>query len=452
MLLFLSLAWLGTVAFVNLDTDTWQRNKPVWWLASELKSDNREVREASLDELVRRLTTTVDGAVPPDADAAAPIIDVLIDAAFDREGYFPMQGAQQLHDALVRGQIDRDTLRGLIDPILDWQADESLAWETVLGDMVLAGWTDGVTSEEQMQQFVQQSATLEFRLRPVVTLGDRVPFKMSYHIPRGPTSRWDRQPGEGLWFRYGPIQVSSGGTELYQYQRWDQSTPSEFVGGGSLSSTLRTGSALSLLNKPADYPLAATFNLSVLDGEEGQVVANVAGEVEQTVRVLPADQLSAVAIVDPSYASAMKEAVRLPGEYLPGDVRSGSVQVSTDDWSLAYLRFDLQDLPIPVAARVVVEDPATQTVWHGGRITAASGEPLRGWHIEIYKGNRIYNYEQRYEENPPFDTDGPVTITLHPSSDVAASTVDLLEYWGEPIVFENVPVHRPDPPATQPGS
>ena len=122
--LVLGVAIYGTIAGVD-----WQRHKPGWWLARDVRGGDAADRTAALDEFVRR------------------------------------QAADELDDGEVASALAA---------LLDWQEDAAVPWDERAGAFVAFEREVGRVDDEAWARYARQGFVPRLLVRPIIRRGERM--------------------------------------------------------------------------------------------------------------------------------------------------------------------------------------------------------------------------------------------------------------------------------------
>jgi len=115
--------------------------------------------------------------------------------------------------------------------------------------------------------------------------------------------------------------------------------------------------------------------------------------------------------------------------------RVSSFRPDTDPRGEPIIQVDIQCLGAPVGAAFQVE----------GFLAHEDGSvrTVRLYALKVPAGERMAYRNSSMALDEPV-TGGTLTLTLRPSVEVALSTVDMMEIWGEEIVIEGIPFEPND--------
>ena len=379
--------WLGGVAAISAGGVDANRYKPVWLLAREAGGAGGQ---AAVAELRRRLDD---------------------------------------------GEMSKQRAAELVASFLDDQAEVSQSWARPKGTFVEAAAVAGLVPLDEWQRYVTQGAAMGLRSRPKVRAGEAVPLEWSYSA-----------------FRFGgdasPLSGKvSGGTSAFGFlaqlrdadgrvvgRKFEQLSSGELLAGTSLTQIWPrepfAGNRLTLtLDAVATWPIGTDpYSSKNPPPPAGAPAAVKVAEVE----IVPADQPTAAAVESAAMRRIFAEDTVL--RPLNRDKQAdGESHVRVNTGGEPQLELTIQDdrptpLPVPMAAEVWAE-------WQGGRCRIGK--------LVWSAGRRVQSWTTFGDLPADFDA-RTVTIRLTPSLKAAESTPDIVEYWGDEWVWEDVTVDWPD--------
>lgn len=318
------------------------------------------------------------------------------------------------------------------------RGNASYAVADALDGRIQSGWLTGAARERA----IRAMWTIRATPRRSVRAGDRLPFSQLIAVaPTIPGNRWSQGEAApfGVYYRLARFRFGTGA--------WQAMDPSwqrlPVIAISQTGHELPTPADLS----PGPVELELVYAVKLV--KRDQVVTTTSGssgaryemygaegppavfDWEQTVRapitVLPADASDDVQLsIDPTLRDAVRASIHFGAQN--GDPRGITIRRSDDGsvWVTSDLTVDSP--PVAVAFDVLLRDPATGREAELGRIT---GGP-RGRHS--HGGG-----------TSPTLKDWPTsraTVVLRPSFAAARGTPTITTIWGEPIVFDDVPVRR----------
>jgi hypothetical protein len=274
-----------------------------------------------------------------------------------------------------------------------------------LGQAVLDGRLNGA----QKKRFFEQVIRLQLSVRPVVALGEPIPYRVN-HQARGPSGGqwWVRVESLGATIDGRAVPGAAGGS----------SSMSGLGGGGS------TGSWLPC-DEPGRHTIEVTQRVQVFHGPAFADVGPPNRKLfEQDVALIGVVEVSAERdaggvrlVADPTLRQPILASLRPRDfEIMPGSDRlSGFIEI--------------QAVPADVAFEIVVRAAGVEQVI--GTITQRKGTST---HHHVAGEARLITDMNLIGEKA-------VDVVLRPSAQAARRTVELVEIWdGDPLVFEDVPV------------
>ncbi len=302
-------------------------------------------------------------------------------------------------------------VNGLIDETLRRQTDMNQPWEPAWGEVVEVTHGMGMLDQARWEQYLRQVvlAGIVLELRPRVRIGDPIPYRL-----RMTGARCGSQARYWLELSAADPMIGSVTPKVRQFGGMGSTLCSTSAGhsGSIFRLSSNEWASLSASDQPLPVKLQANFKVSNQHG--GTVQIDFKHTLTAQLQIVPADQPTVKAVHDAALQSDMEKAVKV---MQVEETRSGELSMMVE----------LKNPPTGVAYQVVAHvgdqpfklgsvnlKPNGQTQWH------VSGDVTLG---EADK----------------------VDIELVPSGDVAINTVDVVEYWGEPMWFRDVPVKRLPP-------
>ncbi len=159
------------------------------------------------------------------------------------------------------GTASKDSVRPAISAVLDRQADHTLLWSPLLGDVFEAAWAAGFVDEPERLRYLHQSLTLELWVLDPHTAGE-------IHIGLGSShNRYANNPDPAIT---APIQIlpvaaeiidSSGAAMPTLPQRWGLVESGVRDHGSKVS-----GGALAQALPPGEYTIRTTWTVRIDPG------------------------------------------------------------------------------------------------------------------------------------------------------------------------------------------
>ena len=286
-------------------------------------------------------------------------------------------------------------LAGLVDQILDRQANPKVVWRRSWGDIVETAHRSQLLDKPRWERYSRQAMPVEIRIRPAVRRGDPIPVEAAF----------------------GEIRVGQANSPWVEWwcvlEHKDTQTRVRVPSLSFMQYGYRLGWApaqhLELL--PTDTPAWAAVspgpqNISIVQtmslSQRGRDTATFA--VDKTVQMLPPDQPTARPIDRPDLRETIEAGTTANMD------RYGRIEV--------HLRRVPVDLAFDVALRW------GEAEWPLGQLT-------------VSKAGRQKETKHRFDRELPFLNAHRVHIVLRPSLAAAVATVDMTEFWnGEEIVQE----------------
>ncbi len=304
----------------------------------------------------------------------------------------------------------------LIDETLRRQVNLNQAWEPAWGEVVEVtngmGLLDQIRWEQYLQQAVQHSVTLI--VRPQVRVGDPIPYRVQLSGARsGSKTRY--------WLEVKSEQPKISNLAIRGRGSMTHSSTLCTTSSGNSSSTqhLSPDEWQQLGPAPLTVPVHLEVRFTLQESYGKATLLQFTHTLSATLQVVPADQPTARAVHDPAHAVAMEKAIH-----------SVELEEKANGELSAVIKLDRP--PVGVAYQVVAH---------------VADQPFKLGSITVKPGGQTHYH---VSGDVKLGTADKVDVELVPSVDVAVATVDVLEYWGEPMIFKDVPVKRLKPTATPP--
>ena len=317
----------------------------------------------------------------------------------------------------LRRRIDEDlvgdaTLERLVRRAFEVQQSDSSAWHPAWGDIVEVGFGQGLLTGEQQQAYWERaiSVSLATRARWDPTKPTRVGFYLN-------GTRLGTRPSAGFTIEPRSVHLDGGDIDLTLVSParlelwadsmgllWDPLQPGDW-------SVLGTGA-------PGTHDVTAMFRVAVFDLKTTSTLAAWNAEATGSVEVVEPGAPLALPVRDPSLAKAMRASITemsIEAEYIAG--------------RRADLRFHIwiERPPVAHAFRAYAKH-----LDHRHEIDVVE-HVVGTWMIKSGIGGRL--------EMDDLDVTA-LTVVLEPAPELAEQA-GLDEYWGEPIVIEDVPIELP---------
>lgn len=369
--------------------------------------------------------------------------------------------AAELLDRLLTGKLTPEQTKNIARTALDLQADLTRPWCVEWGDFIEHAHTQGVITKDEHERYMNQSAVLECKVRPVVERGASVPvvvklkesragsgsqFMVSILLesatiggkPAKPATRSGQEVsimagmaalrlGNAGGRPIGTLMVGAARTGIFgNFAGWASVTlePDEGVGAGEARITL----SLKCIAQDAAALRTGGFRMANAPPEsakqEIRSITQVVGEDEPTITLIPPSDST----------TRLLERALIPTQFMQY-TNSLPPTSSIRTQRLVNMTFSIGGVRTPFAFEVSMKyDDKEQRI---GEIT--SGEPAReasdlmawgGW-----GGNQRTIVFTADEELPDF-----VTLIFRPSEDLARRTIDLTEMYNGEIILPSAPV------------
>lgn len=354
----------GLVTIRHARTVDWAAAKPAWWLLRDARSDDRPTRDAALDELSRRAS----------------------------DGWSP--------------SLDADDAQAYIARVLAVQADASIPWKEVWGDLIAQRIEDGTLPAEQRDAFLKHAiGTPTLTVRANVRAGEPLPSELRF-ARRGP-----RETRLVATFRDADGEVWIDGV------RADR--PGQQGGGGTTLSGLSSdydaldGARLKPFAPGAHSVERRTLvRIRIGFGEDAKDLAVVPVAATSTFTLHPAGTPLLEWIDDDSQRAAIAAALRPTRIRLP-EKENRSAMLVIDTTKAA--------VPVPVAFRITIRQG--DRTWPAGNY-ATPATPYHSTLGRSFKGLEV----------------GVADVTFTSDEAAAASSVGITRAWRGEVVLKNVPV------------
>lgn len=319
----------------------------------------------------------------------------------------------ELQRRLSAGLLSQQQVDDVTADALKVQADASISWEPMWGEFVEQASIAGLLSQNDLDRYAQRLVddALVLELRPRVRRGDPLPFRLMHGAPRLGDPQNVRIIINSADFMIGRKAIADGrGISLPSPLR---SLMSGYGSGGFTSSLPLDGTMLLAVPDGAQ-PVVLRCDVTVYVARSGQS-AHVDLRLPGGLTLSSTEEMTAEPVVD----SLLRQAMRAAFAVHVVELRQSG------DAVVLHTGLNVRASPIDVACDVIARDVYGRE-WRVGAIDHSSGQP----YSRMHSGAAVV---------AGFDL-STISIELRPSYDVAVSTTDIVEYWGEPIVFEDVPV------------
>jgi len=415
----------------------------------------------------------------------------------------PVQAAKladEVMNRILAKKLSASQYQKVVESVLDVQADRALAWSEAWGSIVDRAELDGVLTPAQKARYTEQAAVLALKGRPKVVAGGVLPVDVSLVESRVAANAAEmvhvrflaatlggkgaeRRPEQGSTFdpfMGGSIRMSGlrGGAAVQDASEMGVLTISgrrptgRFVFPGSAAFDGSLALDVPKDTTPGKHELEIALELSPV-ARRGLVIVNGRPQATQGDSVdkrvvmlrmpveVVGDGQSVVGVValDEEKKKALAEKLRPSTARRQQTVRntmdsSGRV-VSTDIQNMLSVDFNIADLPAPIAYDVFVKSEGKEQLL--GTLTsgrqADQPAPDANSSFSQFSFSVTINGVQQSSSSSSdlknartvsgeYDGEMPerVDVILRPSQGVAASTLDLQEFAGTEIVFEDVDV------------
>jgi hypothetical protein len=375
LMLLTSLGLFGATTWSRATHYNWNKAKPTWWLVHDAEHDTTPDDEVLTELLARRSANTLDSSVYP----------------------------RLVAHALVR------------------QADLTMGWSVLWGDLVDDALSRGEMTSAQYQQFLGGAVVTSLRFRSRIASGTNLPYSVSANFSRGSRALLSYSIDE----RDFSIEGDDGRELTF--------SPRGGLGMSGLSAIPATdslrimSSSIYLMDKVPPGKRRTTLRLSAtttLHNSNALAPSSTVDIVHSAaVEYLPPGQSPVRMVSTPELAQAIQASIRnFDVEHSPG-------------WDGGYLSLNLtfNDLPVNVSFKVKalgIGADGKEHEWDFPSVVAKKGSGGYG------PGGRA-----------PKGFDAPtVTIILTGDPGPAEQTMEMDEAWAGEIVLKDIPVHRHAPP------
>lgn len=338
--------------------------------------------------------------------------------AMNSQGATVTAALKEIQHRVNTKQIGLVEVDSLIHETLRRQADLSLAWEPAWGDLVEEVHVQGLLDAARWEQYLTQAAehTVILVLRPKIRVGDVFPYRMQYTGARcgNKMKHWVKttnidSPQIGPLPHY-PTGKGGFGTNLCVT-----------TSGASSSTYQLTKKQWEVLEHiPGTLPVKLEVEFTISQNYGGTVEVRFKRTLTGQVEIVPVSESTTKEVVDEKQRSAMEKAVKV-------------IRAEEEQKGRLAVVIALEKPPIGVAYEVFAQIGNQRSKI--GRLNIKPGGQTQ-WSISA---------------NVEFGQADKVDFELVPSAQGAADTVDVFDYWGEPMWFREVPVQRLARP-TQPGT
>jgi hypothetical protein len=313
------------------------------------------------------------------------------------------------------GALSDAQVQSLTDQVLLIQADAKQTWNTQWGDWVEAARANKKVPDEKWKSYLANAIVVKLVARSEIRRGEGLPIRAER-----PGSRVGAQ--SRFWMET---------HREYEKDSVVQARISGAIGNGGAVTATGGGASTQIVPLDAkrvaavsDGPqtLKVRLKVKIYDGPMPTKVPTATRDIDIEVpwRLVPADQPTVKPIHDPSLRPAVEKSIR--------DVRVRMSNNFQQDYIDVNAQFD--NPPAPLAYKIILR--SGQQEWPVGSMYVL-GKTSMGWGTGG-DGKGI--------------TADRVDVIFRPDESVAASTVDLHEYWDGEVVVKDVKIDRPKPPTT----
>lgn len=368
--------------------------------------------------------------------------------------------AIELITRLSAGKLSKSAVASLIRDALAHQADTARPWRTAWGEIIEGARTAQLVSDADWARYARQSVNLNTVARRTIRVGD--PYCVGL-VPDCRTAAKSILHLQPIWWTCWPADEDNPIRVSWDYAATSRPLPQtasqRFANGAPSTSNLGIGGpgqisrpkspGRTTIKVPVAFivtdPTLASFNpaLRVPASDEDRAADALIPSSEPTALALPPNTLAAWKVVasapitvverdapvitlnrDPQLRAAMKtgaETLRVRID------TSGQRCVNLPANPQYHLETQVGPTPIPVAFKIVIEDPDLGPL------------PL---HSVICSGpSNSHGFATCMRGKlPPQFSRKTVTVRLIPDIDAAVGTLDFEEIWGDEVILDNVPI------------
>jgi hypothetical protein len=369
----------GALGWGWMSEINWQSYKPAWWLVRDLDSPKAPVSDAAVAELQRRMTLD---------------------------------------------ELSSEATNDVVEWVLVRQADFSVPWKYPWGNLVEMAFDNGKVTGGQWERYAGNALTPSLAVRPHIRMGDPLPIRLDWEKRFGNIYKWEVYP---LVDEVSVVGVVAEGERERGSMSFARSGMASSFGGISLdpefTARIKAGSQETkvglelLLRRGAKGGGTMTSGRTPFAQYHARKPVVLTGDVEVRGAETDPEWLVVNEGERAGMLSGLSVASLAPAAPPRGD------QLLT----------------------AVIDTGAPRRI--GGQVVVIAG----GREIETESGGMSWvnlagaNRESGVTVNVgPFGVNGEpprsVTIILLPDPEAAMNDINAAPYWGEAIVFRNVPV------------
>lgn len=392
----LLLAGLGTgfwLTYKPLAKFPWTTWAPDWVLAEMVDSTNTARADGVIRELMLRITRAEIGA--PDVDRA-------------------------------------------VNRALRAQADLGTPWNPELGNLIEVAREKGLVNETRWKQYARQAVVIDLRVRERIAPGSHIPYRVS-HVYRVGSRETLLSTGPNTVSSHPPL-----GMRLADAGAVVDGKEQEYPAGASMtawgirasmgSEGAMSGGAYFRGLKPGPCTVELRFDATVFapspdDARVGEIdpstiVATWRDSKSFLVTVVPEHEELVRLVKEPTLVQTMRASLR-PSEF--------RIDTSYNNQPTLTGTIDIGSPPVAGSFDAV------------GYLTRGDGsvEEISMMGVKFLAGAST-SYQIFGAPSRPVTGDVSLRLVLRPSISSAERSVDLVEIWGEEIVYENIPIALKD--------
>jgi len=309
---------------------------------------------------------------------------------------------------LQNQQLTGPQMQPIVQEVLTVQANPQTPWDTKWGEIFEVangnGWVPAADLERYIQTAMDHSYT--FHVRPEVTHGDPFAYQISKNTSRIGENAQPYVQRHDATFRI-------NGVVLETAHGYSGESLNATGTGTSTSSVTPSAEAWAQIS-PGEHKITLTYRAEVYDDwNRTTLLLRKEYTHEDTFTILPKDQPTEQAVNDLKHLQAVEGAVQVN-------------QIRVSKQGNLSSEFEIKPRPVSIAFRVEIEDENGNR-YDGGTFSVSAS---RSMHYHVGSGKK---YEIPGEN---------VDIILIPDEETAKKSVDITDYWGEEIRFNDVPLKR----------
>jgi len=330
-------------------------------------------------------------------------------------------------DALVdrghMGMLSASDYQALTPTVLRIQGDGQKVWDKRWGDLFEQAMAAGHTSDADVERYARNiiDHVVKLEMRDRARRGIKFTVGKAYGHPRVAHGSDLALYYEHQEFGLGPVtKPPPTWPKRAQEMRLGRNTHNGELGGYVDAYEFTPAEWAQIPSGPVLF--WQDIDLAIRQGPKNRrkTLYYTKHRMEQTIEIVPRDQVVVPAVTDAGYETRVKRAVKLTAARMKPRWKAPGQQLE--------LSFQFRPVLVGQAYDVMVDDG------HGNeKVMTFRLDPNRAmdWGMTAFGQHDWPGRALR---------SGTITVTLRPSRMVAYRDADLKSYWGKPIVFENVEV------------